>query len=443
MSSYEGLENYIFVSYAHKDSAVVVPIIETLQREGFRIWYDSGIEAGTEWPAYIESHLKKCAAVLVFISPASIDSVNCRNEVNMACMIHKKMLIAYLQDTELAHGMLLQLSALQSIYRNRHPDTASFVNALMASQVLSCCKIGYNESDEDNTEREPRVEFSTVDLNTVLRSGDLHLIKESRINAPPGISKVGSMGSRDTENAWPIGTYSTVIDIDRYSVIYFHAHLVRPIKEAGSLSVGLLIFDSENTLVYENISDLDFKVGYDRVSKSWVVRDSSGMAQSTGDYTALIFVGNSRMFEYKFSLISSSDQRTSAINNSLDTQNTAIRDEKNKKISSLKAKLAYPKMFLSILAMLVSFMAFIWSTNNYSPIISIVFFIAYALFFVRSYRLTNEHLIKSKLLSLLVVLLGSFYYLLIIFIMMLCTFGKRSELKKSLAELSDGAPLKN
>ena len=25
---------------------------------GFRIWYDEGIEAGTEWPEYIAEHLE-------------------------------------------------------------------------------------------------------------------------------------------------------------------------------------------------------------------------------------------------------------------------------------------------------------------------------------------------------------------------------------------------
>ena len=39
---YEGNDKYIFVSYAHKDSQKVVPIVETLSSNGFRVWYDSG-----------------------------------------------------------------------------------------------------------------------------------------------------------------------------------------------------------------------------------------------------------------------------------------------------------------------------------------------------------------------------------------------------------------
>lgn len=48
MEVYSGNEPYIFVSYAHKDSQIVVPILEQMQSAGFRFWYDKGIEAGTE-----------------------------------------------------------------------------------------------------------------------------------------------------------------------------------------------------------------------------------------------------------------------------------------------------------------------------------------------------------------------------------------------------------
>ena len=50
---YEGNEKYIFVSYSHSNSDKVAPILEKLNDEGFRIWYDEGIEWGTEWPESI------------------------------------------------------------------------------------------------------------------------------------------------------------------------------------------------------------------------------------------------------------------------------------------------------------------------------------------------------------------------------------------------------
>ena len=55
--AYEGTEPYIFISYSHKDSNVVFPAIRALQEAGYPVWYDAGIQAGSEWPEYIASHL--------------------------------------------------------------------------------------------------------------------------------------------------------------------------------------------------------------------------------------------------------------------------------------------------------------------------------------------------------------------------------------------------
>ncbi|MBQ3489269.1 MAG: TIR domain-containing protein [Clostridia bacterium] len=140
MPTYKGNEKYIFVSYAHKDSEKVLPVIEDMQRAGFRVWYDTGIEAGTEWPAYIEESLEKSAVVLAFISTASIESVNCRNEINYALLKHKEMLVIYLEDIVLKYGLGLQLNALQSLYHFRHTSEKSFMNELLKAPILQECK---------------------------------------------------------------------------------------------------------------------------------------------------------------------------------------------------------------------------------------------------------------------------------------------------------------
>ena len=44
---YEGNEKYIFISYAHRDSDVVLNIAKAITEAGYRIWYDDGIAAGS------------------------------------------------------------------------------------------------------------------------------------------------------------------------------------------------------------------------------------------------------------------------------------------------------------------------------------------------------------------------------------------------------------
>ena len=79
--TFEGRDPYIFVSYAHKNSSMVMPIIESLFNDKYRVWYDEGIAPGSEWPKNIADHLKAANTVLVFVSKESLLSSNCENEI--------------------------------------------------------------------------------------------------------------------------------------------------------------------------------------------------------------------------------------------------------------------------------------------------------------------------------------------------------------------------
>ncbi len=138
--AYEGSEPYIFISYAHSDSDRVLPMISALQNRGFRIWYDGGIEAGTEWPEYIAQHVKDCNSFVAFMSCHAADSHNCRREINFAIKLRKEPLVIYLEDVELSLGMQMQLDSLQAIYRTRHSDDDSFLTELCRSRLLSPCR---------------------------------------------------------------------------------------------------------------------------------------------------------------------------------------------------------------------------------------------------------------------------------------------------------------
>ena len=116
MEIYEGTENYIFISYAHKDSKVVMPIIEGLTNANYRVWYDEGIEAGSEWPENVASHIAKSEVVLILLSNHALDSQNCIREIHFSIKKRKKILVVYLEELELSDGMDMQLSPLQAMF---------------------------------------------------------------------------------------------------------------------------------------------------------------------------------------------------------------------------------------------------------------------------------------------------------------------------------------
>lgn len=140
IKAYSGNKPYIFVSYAHKDSEVVLPIIEKLQKKGFRIWFDKGIEAGSEWPQYIAEHLNDSCCVLVFMSHSAADSHNCRREINFAIELNKELLVIYLEDFEMNLGMRMQLNSLQAIYKYRFNKLDSFIEELSCAKIIQNCR---------------------------------------------------------------------------------------------------------------------------------------------------------------------------------------------------------------------------------------------------------------------------------------------------------------
>ena len=137
---YEGTQPYIFVSYAHKNDAAVLGIIGTLQSRGFRVWYDEGIEAGSEWPESIASHLERAQLVLAFLSPAYLQSDNCRKEMHYALTKKKPVINVYHEQTELSPGMEMQIGNLFALMKYTYPSEAYFYDKLFSAELLDASK---------------------------------------------------------------------------------------------------------------------------------------------------------------------------------------------------------------------------------------------------------------------------------------------------------------
>ena len=119
--AYDGDDPYIFVSYAHKDSEKIFKEISFLHDEGYNIWYDEGIGASSEWPEEIANAVIGCSIFLVFISPRSTASVNCRNEINLALNENKPFLAVYTEESVLPPGLRLRMGDLQAILSYKLP----------------------------------------------------------------------------------------------------------------------------------------------------------------------------------------------------------------------------------------------------------------------------------------------------------------------------------
>lgn len=141
---YIGEKSYIFVSYAHKDSEVVMRAIALLQQSGFRVWYDEGIDPGSEWPDTIEKYLERSSYFIGFISANSLASQNCTCELYTAYNEHKRILVVYLEDVQLEGGLRMQLSLRQAIHWYKYESENAFFKKLLTAPGLNDCRESEN-----------------------------------------------------------------------------------------------------------------------------------------------------------------------------------------------------------------------------------------------------------------------------------------------------------
>ncbi|MBE6778421.1 MAG: toll/interleukin-1 receptor domain-containing protein [Ruminococcaceae bacterium] len=138
---YKGNDPYIFVSYAHRDADRVFPLIGALQEAGYRVWFDQGIEAGTEWSNNIASHLSNCSTFLFFTSSNSVQSENCLDEVAYAKSHKKPALLAFLEeDVVLPDGTEMQTARFQRMYVNRQRSMEEFIENFTGAAMFDACR---------------------------------------------------------------------------------------------------------------------------------------------------------------------------------------------------------------------------------------------------------------------------------------------------------------
>lgn len=133
---YEGDKPYIFISYAHADSPAVMEVVNRLHDRGYRIWYDEGIEVGSEWPECIASHLAGAHLVMAFISNSYIRSDNCRREMHYALTKRIKTINIFLEDTQMTPGMEMQIGSIFALMK-QYMSEESFYDKLYHAPLLN------------------------------------------------------------------------------------------------------------------------------------------------------------------------------------------------------------------------------------------------------------------------------------------------------------------
>jgi hypothetical protein len=113
-----------------------MPIIGALQKSGCHVWYDAGIQVGSEWPEIIALKLAGSSLVLAFVSSNYVASQNCRREITYALNKNKEVLTVRLDNSEISPGLELQLGPSQNLNAYLHESHEEYIKLLIETPLI-------------------------------------------------------------------------------------------------------------------------------------------------------------------------------------------------------------------------------------------------------------------------------------------------------------------
>ena len=115
---------FLFVSYSHDDSAEVQSLLQDLDRNHYRFWYDEGVKSGKEWADEVGWRIAHCAQFLVILSARAAASERVIDEINMAKTHHRDFCLVFLEPVKLNYGLEMQIGSKYGIAKYRYSQQA-------------------------------------------------------------------------------------------------------------------------------------------------------------------------------------------------------------------------------------------------------------------------------------------------------------------------------
>ena len=176
---YEGNEQYIFVSYSHKDTDIVLPLIKKLQ-DKYNIWFDERINPGSEWADTISNKISNCSLFIYAITKNSISSSNCLDEIALARDLEKPFINLFIDNTELTGGLKLRLNRYQHFFFNRFNNNEEAITMFVSSVgdiAKECLKKIPNIKNENFEKEIFNVKVSKIQELTVKEKERVQIIQ--------------------------------------------------------------------------------------------------------------------------------------------------------------------------------------------------------------------------------------------------------------------------
>ena len=157
MMPYEGSEPYVFVSYNHDDAKRVLQLVELMQQNGIRVWFDEINHRGENWRDIIKERIEHCHVFIAFLSKQYCRSEFCFRELDEADKAGKKPFAYFLDGFSGSRlkkypALSVKLSGTQNITSVHQLTKCSKAEQLLnASCVKECCGSRTNETAQERS----------------------------------------------------------------------------------------------------------------------------------------------------------------------------------------------------------------------------------------------------------------------------------------------------
>src|SRR5512138_2265119 len=112
-----GSNGRVFISYSRKDKAFVQKLNSALDCAGVQAWVDwEGIELASDWMATITNAIQGTDAFLFIISPDSLKSKVCADELGLGLKLNKKLIPVLHREPDKDITMHEKLAATNWVY---------------------------------------------------------------------------------------------------------------------------------------------------------------------------------------------------------------------------------------------------------------------------------------------------------------------------------------
>ena len=130
---------YLFISYSHKDSDLIAPLIRKLKDCPLPLWYDSDLQLGRNFDEVISRMILNCGIFVLLLSDRSVESDYVGDEFAFARNNHKRIILCHLHpDIKVPEWMQLRSGRMHQLlaYDYSAEETVSRIEKAYREDLL-------------------------------------------------------------------------------------------------------------------------------------------------------------------------------------------------------------------------------------------------------------------------------------------------------------------